>query len=180
MTTIRTLVGLLLVSLCINVALAYRISDLTERQTLLARRAVLKIGEWAEPFVAQEHGQPVEVHVDTKQVVFYVVSATCQVCKTNMEQANMLVKHAATTYEVFYVSVDDNPHVRQELSIPVGVRLLQQPTPRTRSQYGLSGTPQTVVVRDGRIVANWVGDYQGRNLEEIQRFFKLKELPRPS
>jgi hypothetical protein len=174
MTTTKTLLVLLLTSLAVNIALSYKLSSITERHGMLTKRSLLKIGEWVEPFVAMEHGQETQVRVDTKPVVFYLVSAACGACKMNAQRASTVFTHAARTYDVIYVNVEKQVRKPEELFLSPDARVLHHPTSSTRSKYGLSGTPQTIVVRDGRIVANWVGSYEGSNLKEIERFFALK------
>ena len=49
------------------------------------------------------------------------------------------------------------------------------PSAATREAYGMSGTPQTIVLApDGSVVRNWKGAYFNKTGSEVEGFFRIR------
>lgn len=181
MLPFRVAVLLLLISLGTNLAMAYRIKVLDERHREFRRVMVLGIGNVARPITAVENGVPVEIAVpdvkSDRDLVIYSYSPRCPSCEANKESFRAFVEATEKTADVIFMVMDDASGRDRRHGAPANARVVSWPSRETQEAYKLGSTPQTIVVRRGRIIGNWFGTYRGRNWEEISKAYRLPSLP---
>ena len=62
----------------------------------------------------------------------------------------------------------------QEHPVPFPVYVLElDRNPSAMADYGLGGTPELIVVKNGRVEQVWSGAWATRNLRSVEAFFKV-------
>lgn len=113
----------------------------------------------------------------SRPVVVYAFSARCIWCVRNVANIKALVRSRGTDFRFVGLSVreDDDANadaVRNHLNFPV----LKGLSAETRKAYGLTETPRTLLLVNGRVERDWRGAYVGDVLTDVQRYFSI-ELP---
>jgi len=100
--------------------------------------------------------------------LIYIFSPTCRWCEKNVAGIQDLAKKVSPEYDV--VGLVQSPDgmteylARHSLSFPIVV----DNDPADMAALGFQGTPQTILIVDGKIVHNWSGAFQGKVRESIQ------------
>lgn len=168
--------ALLVGSACLNLALAARLHS--ERGRRLAARS-LQQGDKVPSLLARTPGgQPVVLSygIETRPRVFYVFRPGCGWCDANRPNILALANGAKQQFEFVGLCLQGRPQEAQECvtSHPVPFPVYVDISAKTRSEYKLSGTPQTLVVTsDGTVVRNWRGAYLDDQVREIESFFNV-------
>jgi len=170
------LLGLLLVSLTVNILLAFRIAQLRGFiETNLAEH-VLKVGDTVPPIVGTDlDGNAVAISyaASTQDTVIYYFSPACIWCAKNLNNLKSLADHA-TRYRFIGISPQSDQlisYVRgNRLTFPIVTNL----PPSVVSSYKFSGTPSTLVISArGKVLKRWPGAYEGQNKDEIEKYFNF-------
>jgi hypothetical protein len=106
--------------------------------------------------------------------IVYVFSPTCEWCERNANNINALVRNARGQYRIIGLSLGLEPPFEYSRQHAFEFPVYDQPSSETKAAYHLGGTPQTVVVRDGVIVANWIGAYGESRRSEVENFFRMR------
>ena len=136
------------------------------------------IGTTAAPIVAKSPvgaWERLQFGAASPDTILYAISPTCVWCERNTANVQALAKGLAGQYRVIglFLGSQGDPKAYADshsLSFPLYSELSEQ----SMMAYRLGGTPQTIVVKRGQIVANWVGAYTGPQVFEVEQFFSLK------
>lgn len=179
MTRLRTaalwwgILGLLVVSVAVNVAQAHRLRAVIAP---LAPSALL--GRTVRPILAADReGRPTTIRFDRNvPTVLYYFSPSCGWCERNWDNVREMANRADGRYRVVAIATETSLAdfaVRRELAFEVYGGIAQE----VREALGLSGTPRTIVVSaQGLITHDWTGAYSGTNEIAIEKVFGV-ELP---
>jgi peroxiredoxin len=167
---------LLVCSVAINVALAYRLNQFNKRFGA-AKVDSLKSGVSVLPFqVRDRDGQSQMLTYDavSTPTVLYVFTPPCSWCARNMDNFKTLVGKAGAQYRFVGLSLSDQglPEyvAKNELQLPVYSGLSDE----TKKAYKFGGTPQTLVISpEGKVLQNWMGAYVGPQKSEVETFFHV-------
>lgn len=179
------LAAMLVVSVGINIGLAYKLYRLSDaRETLLSRLEALRLpsGTTVPTFSARRITNS-ESAVETinyagtdRPTVLYVLSSTCGWCVRNEDSINRLIAEKSSEYRFIAISLDEDGAAGEPVH-PAGIPLYTGISEDVKQAYNMGGTPQTIVVSPlGVVLANWNGAYRGRQKQGIERFFDI-ELP---
>src|SRR6266478_130935 len=182
----RIIFLMLIVSVCVNVILARRLSNFNRAFNRTSARAV-KPGTLVPAFEAVDpSGQKVQVTYsdDSKPTVLYIFTPPCTWCERNLDSFKKLVDQESGQFRFIALSLSDQGLTeyiaKNDLKLPVYSDL----SSATKDAYGLGGTPQTLVVSpEGKVLQNWAGAYVGDQKSQVEAFFHvslpgLRELPK--
>lgn len=174
---------LLVVSVALNVALAYRVRGFVSTQdALMARLAErqLKPGTAAPPISATrvdgDIGMVETIRYDTTDLptVLYVLSPQCGWCVRNEVSISRLVAEKGHEYRFVALSLVTDGAAKYWSQHDLGMPLYADVSEQTRDAYKMGATPQTIVVSpDGVVIANWNGAYLASQKDKIEAFFKV-------
>lgn len=183
--TITFLTAMLVVSVALNVGLAYKVREFTSVQeaqlaSLEARR--LKPGTTVPPISANRVDGDVAVATISyagtdRPTVLYVLSPTCGWCAKNERSIQQLIAEKGGEYRFIAISLVEQGTAEYQSAHGLGVPLYTGLSEDMKNAYKMGGTPQTIVVStEGVVVANWNGAYLGKRKEDIEDFFEV-DLP---
>lgn len=184
--TITFLAAMLVVSVALNVGLAYKVRGFTSAQEaqlarLEARR--LKAGTTVPPLSAKrvDHAdnrtETIGYAGTDRPTVLYVLSPACGWCARNERSVQQLIAEKGNQYRFIGISLVEEGVAEYQAAHGLGVPLYAGISQETKDAYKMGGTPQTIVVSpDGVVIANWNGAYMGKQKEAIEGFFKI-DLP---
>ena len=162
----------LIVSLVLNVLLGatvLRLKNTGPKAPSVPSR--LPEGALLVPFSAEDSaGRQIVVHPadGMSTTVLYFLSPECSWCQRNLESVRALAAMSGSKYRMIGISLSPQrtPDTAKQYPFPVYFN----PEPGLASSYGLSGTPQTMIVSsDGRVLKNLPGLYVGAVRTEIMR-----------
>lgn len=185
--TITFLIAMLVVSVALNVGLAYKVRGLTsaqEAQIAKMQARQLKVGTAVPPLTVKHLKNGGDVVRETigysetdRPTVFYVLSPTCGWCAINENSIKQLIAGKGSEYRFIAISLIEEGAAEYEATHGLGVPLYTGISEEARNAYKIGGTPQTIVVSpQGIVVSNWNGAYLGKQKEAIEKFFKV-DLP---
>jgi hypothetical protein len=168
-------VGLLVISVALNVALARRNKDLNVALLSVKAEQSLQIGSSLPPIEAFDlahHLQVLKYDAMTSPTVFYVFSPQCGWCAKNASNLRLLSERIKGRYRLIGLSLSsaglDEYVAQQGMDFPVYTNL----SPQSVAAYRLGGTPTTIVVSaDGKLLREWKGAYMGDSKREIEEYF---------
>jgi peroxiredoxin len=171
---IWAMTAILGVSLAVNLLLAYRIRQ-GNPSSASVKVAPLPVGTAVSPIKAQslDGGEVTISYKDSSQpLVIYVFTPQCAWCVRNLVNLKAILTQKRDSYRFIALSLTDKDLkqyvAEQQIDVPVFIN----PGDEARKQYGLGGTPQTIIVSpDGKVLQNWVGAYTGARQAEVERFF---------
>lgn len=180
MTSRWSLVGVLFVSVVINVLQALTIFGLRHRRDSLVTERVLQVGAPAPPLMVVERisGRQVELPVqrnDGKRTVLYVITPECGWCYRNSANVRHLANQQDARFQFAGISLSTRGLVEylgaQPMPFPFYV-----PDADLVTSYKLGGgTPQTVVISpEGKVLQNWYGAYNQNLQGAIEDYFSTK------
>lgn len=150
--------------------LAHETNKSTSRE---AERAV--IGAKAPPIIAQSpdgEWQRIDFS-DTSNAILYVTSPQCGWCTRNIPNVRTLAQAVSGRYAfvgLFSGTGDARDYVRlHNLPFPLYAAVAES----SREAYRMIGTPQTIVIENGVVVASWIGAYAGSRQQELQTKFGI-------
>jgi peroxiredoxin len=161
-------------SLYLNAVLVVQVSRL--KSTLRAKTEI-ELGATAPPITVKAiSGEKVTITLNarTRPTVLYIFSPSCGWCDENLDNIRYLAKRKSAQYDFVGLSVANDGLAdyasRHDLNFPVFDGL----TIEAFKAYRLGRTPQTLVVSpQGRVLANWVGTYEGSLRPRIEEFFSV-------
>lgn len=184
--SMKLLTTLLVVSLAINVGLAYKVREFTNaQQAKLAKleSASLKAGMTVPAFSARcvDRLDGLMETIDYTQarqsIVLYILSPICGWCAKNERSIRQLIAEKGQEYRFLAISLSEPGAAEYANAHPLGVPLYTGLSEDTKKAYRMGGTPQTIVVSPkGVVIANWNGAYRGKQKDAIEKFFGV-ELP---
>jgi hypothetical protein len=125
------------------------------------------IGQQAPPVIARDlDGEWRRLDFSaTSHAILYVTSPQCGWCTRNIPNVKALAQAAAGEYAFIglFSGTGDAREYRERhgLTFPLYTAV----DDASRDAYRMIGTPQTVVIRNGVVVANWIGAYGGQSGE---------------
>lgn len=188
---IAFLTVMLVVSVALNVGLAYKVREFSSAQeAVLAKGEArqLKSGTTVPPLSLKrvdQGGASAETAAaetiayagTTKPTVLYVLSPTCGWCAKNEGSIRLLIAEKGDEYRFIGVSLIEEGAASYATEHVLGAPLYAGITEEQKTAYKMGGTPQTIVISPkGAVVASWYGAYLGRQKEAIEEFFDV-ELP---
>lgn len=181
---IVALTSLLVVSVGLNVGLAYKVQGFMSAQnariaSLEARR--LKAGSAVPAFVATRVGD-IDGRTETigyanmdRPTVLYVLSPDCGWCAKNEDSVRKLIIKKSGEYRFIAVSLEEDGVEKYAAEHDFGIPLYAGISEDAQKAYKMTGTPQTIVVSPkGVVLANWNGAYHGKQKDAVEAFFKVK------
>lgn len=181
---ITFLTAMLVVSVALNVGLAYRVREFTSAQEVqLAKLEALRFKPGtAVPAFSATRADSTDGATETisyagmdRPTVLYVLSPTCGWCAKNESSINQLIAEKGDEYRFIGVSLMDQSAAEYGSSHGFGVPLYTGVSQETKDAYRMGGTPQTIVVSSqGVVLANWNGAYLGKQKEAIEEFFDVR------
>jgi len=168
-------VGLLVISVALNVALARKNKGLSAALLSVKAEQSLPIGSSLPPIEAFDlahHPQVVKYDDATSPTVFYVFSPQCGWCAKNASNLRILSERIKGRYRLIGLALSsagvDEYVAQQGMDFPVYTNL----SPQSVAAYRLGGTPNTIVVSaDGKLLREWKGAYMGDAKREIEEYF---------
>jgi peroxiredoxin len=163
-------VVVLLLSISVNVLLASRLlraQQPPEHSTV--------VGLTVKPFAATSpSGDPILVKFEGPLgTILYHFNTACGWCERNWDNVRALVHETQGHYRFIGVSTTAvSPAFMRDhhLDFDVAVNVSEE----IARQYGLAGTPQTIVVSpQGRVVKSWAGAYVGALAKDLGSFFTI-------
>jgi peroxiredoxin len=169
---------ILLVSLSVNLLLAYRIKGMSEAAAKASTPRVLVAGESVPPFEASSLGgrrEVVSYAGGDRPVVLYVFSPTCSWCERNLENFKALLSQKGDAYRFVGLSVTDRGLKEYVADKRLDLPVYYDPAEDAAGEYKIGGTPQTLVISpEGKVLQNWVGAYVGPQQAEVEKFFGVR------
>jgi peroxiredoxin len=173
-SSLRIALGLLLISLTLNVVSARRLSSLQKRMEL---QGDLQVGASMPPIVGLDsHGQPTRINYSDVKVptVLYVFTPQCGWCKKNLPNFHALIDQAGTKYRIIGIALTrrdlDSYITTEALRLPVYADIRSD----VSEAYRLGGTPETIVISpESKVLRVWHGAYQEGIQAEIEQFFRV-------
>ena len=168
-------IGLLVVSVALNVALSRRNKTLSTALFLVKTEQSLPIGSTLPPIEAFDLAHNLKVlnydHA-ASPTVFYVFTPQCGWCAKNASNLRTLSERITGRYRLIGLSLSsvglDEYVAQQGMNFPIYTNLSQQ----SIAAYHLGGTPTTIVVSaEGKLLREWKGAYMGRSKREIEEYF---------
>ncbi len=157
-------------SVAMNLLLANRLLNAPT-----SRSVVLRSGTVVAPFTATSvAGKPTIVDYRAAvPTILYHFSPTCTWCERNWNNVRALVAETKGRYRVVGVSTTPvTPEFMRTNQLDFDV--VDSVTPDVARRYGLSGTPQTIVVStNGRVLQSWNGVFSGAQQQEVEAYFRL-------
>lgn len=168
-------VGLLVISVALNVALARKYKGLSAALLSVKAEQSLSIGSSLPPIEAFDLAHNLQVlkyDVVTSPTVFYVFSPQCGWCAKNAANLRIFSERIKGRYRLIGLSLSsagvDDYVAQQGMDFPVYTNL----SPQSVATYRLGATPTTIVVSaDGKLLREWKGAYMGDAKREIVEYF---------
>lgn len=168
-------IGLLVISVALNVALARRNKDLSTALLSVKAEQPLPIGASLPPIEAFDLAHKLQVlkyDAVTSPTVFYVFSPQCGWCAKNASNLHILSESIRGRYRLIGLSLSsaglDEYVAQQGMDFPIYTNL----SPQSVAAYHLGGTPTTIVVSaEGKLLREWKGAYMGDSKREIEEYF---------
>jgi len=166
-----------MVSLCLNVILAQRVSNFRQLAEVLKDEQRLTIGVAVPPIPAKDlDGRKVPINYDQpgRTTILYVFSPSCSWCGRNIANIKAIASLNRSGLRLIGLSLSDKDlkdYVAQNnLNFPVYSGI----PGNVKQAYRLSGTPQTIVVSDqGRVIKTWMGAYSGELQKEVEDYLQV-------
>ena len=185
--TITFLTAMLVVSVALNVGLAYKVRGFTsaqEAQLAKVEAQRLKSGTAVPSLTVRRVDQADVQQPETigytgadRPTVLHVLSPTCGWCARNEGSIKQLIAQRGNEYRFIGVSLVEQGATEYAAAHSLGVPIYSGLSEETKKAYKMGGTPQTIVVSaQGIVLANWNGAYLGKQKGAIEEFFKI-ELP---
>jgi hypothetical protein len=142
------------------------------------REEGMRIGQVLPPLPVQTMaGKSVALKYDDSDIptVLYVFSPTCSWCNRNRPVIKQLATQAGTRYRFLAIAVNTADIASYAEETNLGFPVYNNRSRAGQLTYGLSSTPQTLVVaRDGKLLKRWKGAYVGKQKDDIEAFFAVK------
>lgn len=172
------LVIVLLISLCANAVLAWRMMRLKDAVNRLQTESLLNAGAIVPQIKAKSiDGRTATIRFEDsdRPTLLYFFSPGCETCERNVRNIKVLAEQKSADYRVIGFSLTDEgleQYVREkEINFPVYSGLGVE----TTLAYKLGRVPQTTIVSpDGKALANWHGPFDGRQRLAIEDYFGIK------
>ncbi len=134
---------------------------------------------WLQGIDPQGNDLRLETKEGTRKTVLLLYHPKCGWCRKNVESWKTLVAQSSPE-EYRFAAVSTRREGAQEFLDAhriQGLPVIAELDPRTRVEYKLSSTPQTIVIDDrGKVERIWVGALTGSSKSEAERYFRV-ELP---
>ena len=170
----KFLLIVLFASVAINASQARKIRSLVDSP--ISGRS--RVGEVATPIIGVgRDGQPVSIDfIGGQATVLYFFSPTCESCERNWDSVKALAHASEGKFRLIGITAkSDFATFAQQRGLDF--ELVGSISASAQAAFGLGGTPQTLVVSSqGRISHEWIGTFDGRRKQAIERFFEV-ELP---
>lgn len=172
------LLSIFAASLCLNVALGWKVKQLIALQELSNAKPVgIQVNAVLPTIhVIDENGKTVSISFSgPRSTVLYVWRPSCAWCKLNQPNIKALASAANPRFRFIGLSIEEKG-LKQYLakngySFPVYV----VKDARVIQKLGLGITPQTAVVNPGGEVDRvWIGAFNRTTDMQIERFFNVK------
>jgi peroxiredoxin len=177
-TSVTAITAALVVSVALNVLLAYRLRSVNAAQEARIAEYQLKIGTTVPPISAKGldgQREVISYQGANQPTVLYVFTPPCSWCARNIDNFKTLLDKRGSQYRFIGLSLSEEgltEYVRKNdlVKLPVYSSLSTE----TGEAYKLSGTPQTIVVSpEGRVLQSWMGAYIGDQKSQVEAYFHV-------
>jgi peroxiredoxin len=168
---------LLAASVGLNIFLGWRMSRLSSVADAASRQSQLEVGGFVPSITGRAiDGRRVVVSYGERDLptILYFFSPGCETCERNIQNIKKLVDTKKGEYNIVGVSlVEDGLSdyiTKHDINFPVysGIGV------ETTLAYKLGRVPQTtVVLPNGKVVANWHGPFDGKLRSTIETYFEI-------
>jgi peroxiredoxin len=100
--------------------------------------------------------------------LIYFFSPTCKWCDKNLASIQNLASQIAPKYDIVGIVQSPDSMAQYLARHPLQFKVVVDDDPYDMKAMDFRGTPQTVLVVDGRVAHNWPGAFQGKVKESIQ------------
>jgi peroxiredoxin len=173
----QIVLGVLILSIAINVLQARRIQGLELEMDKLSARGALAIGTVVPEIKAKDmegHSTVIRFSDSAKPTVLYVFSPTCGYCVQNSEALNNLTAGISGRYRVVGLSLVSDGASRFVADHGIGFPVYIQPESATLVDLRLGVTPETIVISpEGKVLEDWRGAYVGGTGTLVENFFAI-------
>jgi peroxiredoxin len=183
-SAVLVMAAMLIFSIALNVLLARKVRGF---ERTIASKPSLTVGALVPPITAKRlngHIENISYELGSQPTVLYVFRPGCTWCARNFDNFKALLQKE-NQYRVIGLSLSEEGLAEYVRSNSIQLPVYSGLSSETRKTYGLSGTPQTIVVSpEGKVLQNWIGAWVGKNQEEIEAYFHVKlsglrDLPTP-
>lgn len=167
------------VSVALNVGLAYRLRSIIDAQDAQFEAKRLKQGAAVPPLNARRVDEGIVETIGYADVdrptVLYVLSPHCGWCTKNENSIRRLIADRRDKYRFIGISLVEEGAQDYAVNHDLGIPLYTGLSDDMKEAYKMRGTPQTIVVSpSGVVVANWNGAYLGKQKDAVEEFFKVR------
>lgn len=167
----------LVVSVTVNVLLAYRVENLTYSRSARVADYQLKIDAIVPSITAKRlggHQEMVSYESSDRPTVLYIFTPSCPWCARNLDNFKTLVDKEGGQYRFIGISLSEEGLAdyvtKNGYNFPVYFGL----SPETLKTYKLRSTPQTIVISpEAKVLRDWTGAYAGDQKSQVEAFFHV-------
>jgi hypothetical protein len=172
--------GLLVVSISLNLALAWKVHGL---KVELARDQTIAEGTLVDGLqVKTPSGRLTELRFSSsdKPTVVYIFSPACPWCAVNRDKITTLAKAQAGRFHFIGISLTPEGLEAYLRTDPLPFDVYTDLRNSDVAKFHLGTTPQTLVIgSNGRVVKSWLGAYIGSAEGEVKAFFGRASISSP-
>jgi thiol-disulfide isomerase/thioredoxin len=172
---LATVLAILALSLLLNAALGWQVMRLRGSVDSLKSSDQLTVGTIVPPIkaIAPDHVQRVITFFESdRPTILYFFAPGCDTCERNIPLVKSLADRTRGEYNLVGLSLADEELERYVHDHGFNFPVYSGLGVEAALAYKLGRVPQTTVVsREGRILANWYGPYDGRLRPAIEAYF---------
>jgi hypothetical protein len=105
--------------------------------------------------------------------LIYFFSPTCKWCEKNQASIQNLASQIAPKYDIIGIVQSPDQMTQYIARHPHPFKIVVDDDPYDMKAMDFQGTPQTVLIVDGRVTHNWPGAFQGKVKESIQNTLRV-------
>lgn len=171
-------VGLLTISVALNLLLSLEVYRKRELVHLLKENRKLTLGEVVSPLIGTDtKGDQVTIDLGSRAIptVLYYSSSTCYWCSVNSANLEALAQQAEGRYNLMFLSAEKS--LEADISALSGTKtsILFDPAIESKLALDLTSTPTTLLVSaKGEVRKIWRGAYGGERRVDIEETLGIK------
>jgi hypothetical protein len=168
------LLVLLAASLCLNVDLGWQLRRQGESATIAPPPTGITVPSISvQDLLGRRYTIPLQGA--QQSTVLYFFRPGCGWCDRNFENIKTLASLRGVTYRFVALSITEVGVKEYIRSHPLNFDVYTAVSADFRQQFGIRGTPQTIVVSTGgQVVKNWEGAFSGNLRREVEAYFDVR------
>lgn len=168
----------LVLSILLNLQLAWKVKSLESSLLYLKSEAVLSVGTLVPPIEAKDiDDRPATISYpgEGPPVVLYIFTPECTWCARNMENLKALTDQAGSNHRFIGLSLSSDKLRDYVADNKLGFPVYSGLSPAFSTTYKVGGTPETLVISpEGRVLKRWGGAYTKDIQKDVEDYFKVK------